>query len=133
LGHAHIEYPFLGRKGVESLLGDGVLVIPWVKMDPVDTLGIDKGVDRLDEPSAHGRHEHRRGHRIATMLLEEIGCATTGLQYRLVGIQIQTVDPFDIQHHMLLQQFPDGLFYHCSRPRLTLGLRVPTPPGGYIR
>ena len=61
------------------------------------------------------------------MPLEEGHHPAARLQHRLVEVQVQPVDPFEVQDYLIFQQLTDGLFYHDSRPRLTTW-RSATPP-----
>jgi hypothetical protein len=54
------------------------------------------------------------------MALEEGRHPAAGLQHGLVQIQVQPVDPFDVQDDVPLQHLTHGLSYHDRRPRLTL-------------
>jgi len=85
-------------------------------------------LDRSHEVPAHRRHQGRRGHHRTAVPLEEANHPTAGLQSGLVGIEVQPVDPLDVELHLVFQQFPQRLFYHCHWPRLTLGLNVLPPP-----
>ena len=71
--------------------------------------GIGRNLNRLDESMADRRHQHRRGHLGTAMDLEEGGDPAAGLQPGLVQVEIQPVDPFDVQRDPLLQQLTDGL------------------------
>ena len=46
---------------------------------------------------------------------------TSGLQHGLVGIEIETVDPLNIQRDLLFQQFSQILFYHRTGSGWHLG------------
>ena len=61
------------------------------------------------------------------MLAEEADYTAAGLQPRLIGVEVEAIDPLDIQLHLVLKQLPNGMLYHCYWPRLTLGLRVLPP------
>jgi hypothetical protein len=62
------------------------------------------------------------------VLAEEPNNPAAGLQARLLGVEVDPVDPFDVQLHFVHKQLPDPMLYHCQWPRLTLGLRVLPPP-----
>ena len=53
------------------------------------------------------------------MDLEEGRHPAAGLQPWLIQVEVQPIDPFEVQGDMLLQQLSDGLVYHDCRPRLT--------------
>ena len=84
-------------------------------------------MNRGHEIPAHRRHRRRRGYPRPSVPLEEGRYATAGLESWLIGIEIQSVYPFHVQHNLVFQQLPQRLFYHCHWPRLAFGLNVPPP------
>jgi hypothetical protein len=58
------------------------------------------------------------------MTLEESRHPTAGLQHGLVQVQVQPVDPFDVEDDLPPQHLAHRLFYHDSRPRLTPWLQA---------
>lgn len=67
------------------------------------------------------------------MALEETHHPAAALQPRMVEVQIESVDPFDVQPDMPVQQLRYRLPYHCRRPRLTFRHRATRRTRGYIR
>jgi hypothetical protein len=47
------------------------------------------------------------------MVFEEGSHPGPSLEQGLVEIQIQPVDPFNVQFHLLLKHFSHRLLYHC--------------------
>nr|VFK53760.1 MAG: hypothetical protein BECKTC1821F_GA0114240_100363 [Candidatus Kentron sp. TC] len=54
--------------------------------------------------------------------LEENRHPAFSLKHRLLRIQTHPIYPFDIQNHLIFQQFTDGLLYDDYQPRLILEL-----------
>jgi hypothetical protein len=116
---ADVQHPLRAGKVLQPLAGDLVFALPLEEGDDVDPFAFGKGVDRLDEVPTDRGHQHRRSDLGTPMDLEEVGNAPAGLQPRLIQVQIQPVDPFEVQGDMVFQQLSDGLVYHDCRPRLT--------------
>ena len=125
---ADVEHPLGSGKTRQSLLGDLILALALGKGDDLNALALGKVVNRLDEGMAHRPHQRGRGHLGTAVLLEERRHPGTGLQSGLVEVQIQAVDPLDIQRDFLFEQLTDGLSYHDCRPRLTFWLCATPPP-----
>jgi hypothetical protein len=103
LGGADVEHTVGGGEGLESLPGDVVLTLPLDEAHDLDPLALGKDVDGLDEVPTDRGHQHRRGDLGAAMDLEEGGDAAASLQPRLIQVQIQPVDPFEVQGDMIFQ------------------------------
>ena len=104
--------------------GDLILALSLGKSDHLHSLALGEVADRLDKGMAHRPHQRRRGHLGPAVDLEEGRHPAAGLQHGLVQVQVQPVDPFDVQNDLPLQQFAHGLSYHDSRPRLTSWLHA---------
>jgi len=80
----------------------------------LDAMTLGERLDRSHEVPAHRRHQGRRGHHRPPppVPLEETDYSTASLQPGLVGIEVQPVDPLDVDFHLVFQQFPQRLFYH---------------------
>ena len=120
LRRADVEHALGGTEGLEALAGDLVLALPLLKGDDLHPLVLGEVMDCLNEGMGHGCHQRGRGHLGPPMALEEGRHPTAGLQHGLVQVQVQPVDPFDVQDDLPLQHLTHGLSYHDRRPRLTL-------------
>ena len=124
LRRADVEHALGGTEGLEALAGDVVLALPLVKGDDLNPLAFGEVMDRPDEGMGHRRHQRGRCHLGPPMALEEGRHPTAGLQHGLVQVQVQPVDPFDVQDDLPLQHLTHRLSYHDRRPRLTPWLQA---------
>jgi hypothetical protein len=67
------------------------------------------------------------------MLLEEGRHPATGLQHGLIGIEIEAVDPFDVQSDLFFQQLTQILVYHDSGSGWQWGVSPTSRLFGYDR
>ena len=119
LGGADVQDALRAGEVLQPFPGDLVFALPLAEGNDIDPFALGKGMDRLDEVPTDRGHQHRRGDLGPAMGLEEGRHPAAGLQPWLIQVEIQPVDPFEIQGDMVLEQLSDGLVYHDCRPRLT--------------
>ena len=95
----------------QVLLRTVVLALAPPERHDVDAVAFGVALDRVDEPLRDRRHQHRRRHRGAPHLAEEIRGARRSLQHRHVDVQVQPVDALERQRRVLRQDLGDGSCY----------------------
>lgn len=93
----------------ESLTGHLVFALTLGKGHDLHPLPLCQTVDRLHEGVADRGHEDRRGDLGTAMDLVEVGHPAAGLQPRLIQVEIQPVDAFEVQRNPIVQQLCDSL------------------------
>ncbi|WP_332460495.1 hypothetical protein [Thiocapsa bogorovii] len=119
LDHAKTGKPLLGLADVqdtlrlsevaEPLAGHVVFALYLGEGHDLHALALRKPIDRLDEGAADRGHQHRGGDLGTAMDLEEVGDPAAGLQPRLIQVEIQPIDSFELQRDPIVQQLCDGL------------------------
>ena len=101
LRNTEVEQPFGFVEALQTVLGNGVLPLPFGEPDHLHLFTPGKALNLTDKSPAHRRHQGRGRDTRASVALEEGRDPGTGLQPRLIGVEIETVDPFDIQGYVL--------------------------------
>ena len=108
---ADVEHALAPGTVAQVLLRTVVLALAPTERHDVDAVAFGVPVDRVDEPLRDRRHQHRRRHRGATHLAEEIRCPRRPLQHRHVDVEVQPVDALEGQRRVLRQDLGDGSCY----------------------
>jgi len=119
LRHADVEHAFGGVEVLEPALRLVIFALALSKVHDFHPFAFGKRLHRRGELSRHRRHQRGRSHLCPTMPLEERHHPASGLQARLVEVEIEPVDAFDVQPDMFVQRLGYRVSYHCSRHRLT--------------
>jgi hypothetical protein len=112
LGHADVENPFLLMEILQALLGLIIFTLTRLEAHHLQGVVLGKLVNVRNKCLAHRRHQRGGSDECSTMLLEEGRHSTTGLQHGLIGIEIEAVDPFNVQSDLIFQQLTQILVYH---------------------
>ena len=93
LALADVQHALAAVPLAQVLLGAVVLA----EADQVDTLVAGEALDGGHEGARHGSHQRGGGHRLAAMAAEEDGDAAGGLQLRLAGVEVATIERLDLE------------------------------------
>jgi hypothetical protein len=122
LGFANEQNTFLSREASSVLSGDIILALALPERDERDLVLLGKALDGPDEALADGVHQSRRGESVPEMRTEECRHSAFGLKIRYVDVEVEAVNPLDLQGDPVSKDLGDALRYTHSRLRLTRSL-----------
>lgn len=121
----------------EISLRDVVPALPLPEGDGIDARARGEPFQALREAPGHGRHQGRGGHGVATDLPEEPGGARAGPQRRDIGVEIEPVEAFRLQRHVIPECLSGGTCHghvlDSSRWVPHTAPVAPTKPHGFAR
>ena len=108
---ADAEHALAPGPVAQVLLRTVVFALAPTERHEVDAVAFGVALDRVDEPLRDRRHQHRRRHRGAPHLAEDVRCPRRPLQHRHVHVEVQPVDALEGQRRVLRQDLGDGSCY----------------------
>ena len=88
------------------------------KADDWDVVPLGKTGDGLAKSFTHLPEQHRGGNRLIAMLAEKGDHLAANLQRRHISVQVDTIQAFEVQYHMPIQDLIDVAHpCHAAYPR----------------
>ena len=107
------DHPFVLAEFAQVLGHHLVFALPLAKLDERYLMTHHEGLQRSYKAPAHRVHQGRRRQRLAAMISKEPHDSLLGLQPGDIDVEVHSVDPFDRELDMIVEDSGHALCYHA--------------------